>query len=107
MTQPHKESRNYVDGDWWAPHLNNTADYIDYNAGDKARSSAKSAIMTRTWQGNTLRITDYLWVEQWIPHKKASDADFDVFFDARLDKLLKKSPVASDFPRYGAHVTSF
>ena len=27
---------------------------------------------------------------RWIPHTKASDAEFDVFFDLRLNKWLSK-----------------
>ena len=29
---------------------------------------------------------------RWIPHTKASDAEFDVFFDMRLNKRLSKQP---------------
>ena len=59
MTQTYEESSEDVDGDWWAPYLNSAADYIHYNADDKARPTAKSAVdMIRSWQGDIFHITD-------------------------------------------------
>ena len=44
--------------------------------------------------GNIFRVTGHLCGEftgpRWIPHTKASDAEFDVFFDLRLNKRLSK-----------------
>ena len=46
--------------------------------------------------GNILRVTGHLRGEftgpRWIPQIKASDAEFDVFFDLRLNKRLSKKP---------------
>ena len=44
--------------------------------------------------GNIFCVTSHLFKEftgpRWIPHTKASDAEFDVFFDLRLNKRLSK-----------------
>ena len=49
--------------------------------------------MTST-NGNNFRVTGHLCGEfngpRWIPRTKASDAEFDVFFDLRLNKRLSK-----------------
>ena len=46
------------------------------------------------WNGNIFRVAGHLCGELtghwWIPHTKASDGDFDVFFDLRLNELLSK-----------------
>ena len=40
---------------------------------------------------------------RWIPHTKASDVDFDVFFDLRLNKRLSNNREAWDLRRHRAH----
>ena len=51
-------------------------------------------LMMTSSNGNIFRVTGPLWGEaighQQIPFTKASDAEFDVFFDLRLNKLLRK-----------------
>ena len=53
-----------------------------------------SNIITTSSNENIFYVTDPLWGEstghRWIPRKKASDAEFGVFFDLRLDKRLRK-----------------
>ena len=50
--------------------------------------------MMTSSNGNIFRVTGNLHGEfpgpRWIPHTKASDAGFDVFFDLRLNKRLSK-----------------
>ena len=43
--------------------------------------------------GNIFRVAGHLCGHRWIPLKKASDAEFDVFFDLRLNKRLSKTIV--------------
>ena len=46
--------------------------------------------MMTSSNGNIFRVTGHLCGEftgpRWIPHIKASDAEFDVYFDLRPDK---------------------
>ena len=50
--------------------------------------------MMTSSNGNIFRVTGHLCGEftcpRWIPHTKASDAGFDVFFDLHLNKRLSK-----------------
>ena len=50
--------------------------------------------MMTSSNGNIFRVTGHLCGEftgpRWIPNTKASDAEFDVFFDLRLNKQLSK-----------------
>ena len=50
--------------------------------------------MMTSSNGNIFRVTGHLCGEftdpRWIPRTKASDAGFDVFFDLRLNKQLRK-----------------
>ena len=51
-------------------------------------------LMMTSSNGNIFLVTGHLCGEvtgpRWIPHTKTSDADFDVFFDLRLNKRLSK-----------------
>ena len=52
--------------------------------------------MMTSSNGNIFRVTGHLCGEftglRWIPRTKASDAEFDVFFDLRRIKWLSKQP---------------
>ena len=54
----------------------------------------QAVAMVTSSNGNIFRFTGHLCGEftgpRWIPHTKASDADFDVYFDLRLNKRLSK-----------------
>ena len=54
----------------------------------------RAEFMMRWWYGNTFCMTDPLWGESigywWIPLKRPSNAELDVFFDANRNMLLNK-----------------
>ena len=49
--------------------------------------------MMTSWNGNNFRVTVPLYGEftghRWIPLTKASDTEFDIFFDLRLEKPVE------------------
>ena len=57
-------------------------------------ATEKAQTMMTSSNGNIFRVTGHLWEEftgpRWILHTKASDAEFDVYFDMRPNKRLSK-----------------
>ena len=65
---------------------------ILYSSGNK---------ITTTTTGNIFRVTGPLC--RWVPITKASDAEFDVFFDQRRNKGWVNNKDAGDLRRHHAH----
>ena len=63
--------------------------YIQLQSGELSETN-----MTTSSNGNIFCFTGHLGGEftdhRWFPRAKASDAEFDVFFDLRLNKRLSK-----------------
>ena len=67
-----------------------------WTSGWSVAFSVAAACMMTSSNGNIFRVTGHLCGEftglRWIPRTKASDAEFDVFFDIRRIKRLSKHP---------------
>ena len=78
---------------WWKYFYQNPA--ADLGNHDLAKPWSMREEGTSAWRRHHIfRVTGPLWGESaghwWIPLKKASDAEFDVFCDVCLNKLLSK-----------------
>ena len=63
--------------------------------------------MMMSSNGKIFYVTGPLWRDsnghQWIPLTKASDGNFDVFFDLRLNKCLNKRSIRWWLTHFCAH----